>query len=451
VIRSPRWWSHRSLRLRVTLLSTAVLAVGLILGSFALADLFVQARVNAVDAVVKSEATTVAALATTGDLPSPLPAPAGGTVLAQIIDPAGTVLAATASASRVLSIVAVPATFAPSAHTFTTRTSSLGSAPVRVVTLTSDLKGTPVEIVAALPIADVTSTLEALRRVLFVAVPIVLLAVAAGTWIAVGAALGPVDLLRTEADALEADDRDEPPQLRVPEGADELRRLGATLNRMLSRLHGAGAQQRSFVANAAHELRSPIAAIQTQLEVALATSPGEDEWPVIAADVLADVERLGAIASDLLLLARLDRLSAGQDVGVTDIGKLADPRGTSFFVRGEEISLRRLLDNLISNADRHARSTVQVSVTQSGSTVVVAVEDDGPGIPIADRERVFERWVRLDEGRSRTDGGAGLGLAIARSIARQHGGDVLLSESSLGGLRAEVQLPVDPVTVILQT
>jgi signal transduction histidine kinase len=438
--RSAHWWRRRSLRVRVTLLSTAVLAIGLIAGSFVLAELFVHARLAAVDTVADAEATTVAALAATSDLPDPLPAPAGGTALAQIVDPAGTVLAATVSASRVLAIVPVsPEKSESSDRTFTTTASSLGSAPLRVVVRHGQIDGNPVEIIAAVPISDVTSTLNALRRVLLFVVPIVLLATAAATWLAVGSALRPVDVLRTEADNLEVSGGSDPPQLGVPVGADELQRLGATLNRMLGRLHVAGEQQRMFIADAAHELRSPIASVQTQLEVALTTSPTAEQWPEIAADVLTDVERLGAVAADLLLLARLDanpRIARDR----VDLGRLTDPDAPSIFVQGDEIALQRLIDNLRSNAARYA-SHVTSTVAVVAGEVVVTIDDDGPGISESDRERVFDRWVRLDEGRSRDGGGSGLGLPIARSIARHHGGDITLDVSPLGGLRVELRLP----------
>jgi signal transduction histidine kinase len=350
-------------------------------------------------------------------------------------------LAATAAASRVLAIVPVPPEKTASVdRTFTTRTSTLGSSPLRVVVRTAQVRGTPVEIIAAVPIADVTSTLDALHRVLLLVVPIVLLATAAATWLAVGSALRPVDELRTEADELESSGSSDPPQLRIPNGADELRRLGATLNRMLGRLHRAGEQQRTFIADAAHELRSPIASVQTQLEVALATSPTAEQWPQIAADVLTDVERLGSVAGDLLLLARLDARQE-RPVELVDLGRLVDPAGASMLVLGNETALRRLLDNLRSNAVRHA-TEVTTSVALVGADVVVTVDDNGPGIAPADRERVFDRWVRLDEARGRDDGGSGLGLPIARSIARHHGGDITLDGGPSGGLRVQLRIPV---------
>jgi signal transduction histidine kinase len=443
-LRSLRWWSRLSLRLRVTLLATVVLAIGLGLGALVLAQLFVHARLAAVDAGARTEASTVASLAATGDLPSPLPLPAGGTASAQVVDSTGTVLAATASASRVLAIVPVqPERPGLPDRTFTTTTSTLGPTPLRVVVRGVDLRGSRVYVVVAVPISDVTSTLDAMRRVILVVLPIVLLAAAVATWLAIGAALRPVDQLRGEADTLEITSRVDPPQLRIPEGAEELRRLGLTLNRMLGRVHQAGERQRAFIADAAHELRSPIAAVQTQLEVALATAPSAAEWPAIAADVLADVERLSAVATDLLLLARLDAGTAdpGRRDDVVDFGKLADAHGASMFVVGDETALRRMLENLTSNATRHARSQIEVAAATAHGDVIVTVDDDGPGIPEQDRERAFGRWVRLDEGRGRGDGGAGLGLPIARAIARSHGGDVELGVSPLGGLRATVRLP----------
>jgi signal transduction histidine kinase len=296
-----------------------------------------------------------------------------------------------------------------------------------------------VTVLVAIPFADVTSALDALRNVVVIVVPLVLLAAAAATWLAVGSALRPVDDMRAAADAVDVNASNTAPQLTEPPSGDELRRLGQTLNRMLRRLHVAGEQQRTFIADAAHELRSPIASVQTQLEVALATDTAPDDWPAVARDVLADVQRLSRLADDLLLLARLDSTPPRLDTAV-DIGHLACPGGASILVTGDEAALSRMLENLTSNAGRYA-TQVDVHATAVGGEVVITVDDDGPGIAAAERERVFERWVRLDAGRSSDDGGSGLGLAISRSIARAHGGDITLDDSPLGGLRAAVRLP----------
>jgi signal transduction histidine kinase len=158
-------------------------------------------------------------------------------------------------------------------------------------------------------------------------------------------------------------------------------------------------------------------------------------------DALTDVERLSRLADDLLLLARLDSGAAGRPSEPVDIGTLTEGEAGALYVDGDEVALRRLLGNLTGNARRHARGRVEVGASREGDDIVVTVDDDGPGIPPEERERVFQRWVRLDAGRSRDEGGAGLGLSIARSIARLHGGDVTLEAGPLGGLRAILRLP----------
>jgi signal transduction histidine kinase len=216
----------------------------------------------------------------------------------------------------------------------------------------------------------------------------------------------------------------------------------------------AGERQRRFVADAAHELRSPVASIRQHAEVASA-HPETTDVGELATTVGAEGVRLQALVDDLLLLARLDEGAgvAREEVDLDDL-VLAEAerlRATTTDeirtrdvhagrVRGEARSLERLVRNLGDNAARHA-GTVAFALAVEDGHVTLTVDDDGPGIPAADRERVFERFVRLDEGRGRADGGTGLGLAIAREVARAHGGDVTLADSSLGGLRAEVALP----------
>lgn len=436
------WLVRRSLRLRIALIASVVLTIGLVVGALGLSTLFVRARVAAVDVSVDAVATTIRDIVAAGELPAPLPGPAAGTTLAQVVDAAGTVLAATPGASRVLPLLPPDQLTASRGgrRTFTTSTSTFGPAPLRVAVEQTLYRGVPVTVVTAVPFADVRDTLLALRRVMFVVVPLLVLAVALATWLAVGSALQPVDELRAAADAVGLSAAGTAAGLPVPAGADELRRLGETLNRMLLRLHQATARQREFITDAAHELRSPIASVRTQLEVALATPTDAQMWPVVARDVLTDVERLGRLADDLLLLARLDGDGAVVRSLEVDLAELAGQGGSPAWVRGDPIALQRLVDNLVANARKHA-DTVQVAVSVGRGAVTVTVDDDGPGVPAPDRERIFERWVRLDAARSRDDGGSGLGLPIARSIARAHGGGVHLEDSPLGGLRAVVTLP----------
>ena len=437
-----RWWATRPLTLRLTIVATAVLAVGLAGGTVGLATLFFHSRVAAVDADVRAEAATVTSLVESGQLPNPLPVPAAQPALAQVIDAAGTVLAATPSVSRVLPVLPPAALHAADARRpFTTTESTLGTAPLRVSVSSTRLHGVPVTIVSAVPFTDVRGTLAALFRVLVIAVPVVLLAAAVATWLAVSSALRPVDELRAAADEVVHLPGRPAPRLPVPASGDELARLADTLNRMLDRLHSATEQQRAFVADAAHELRSPIASIRTQLDVALETPTDAAQWAEVGHDLRTDVDRLGHLADDLLLLARLD---AGAPLRrqTVDLTKLVGLAGPPRWVDADPSALRRAVDNLVANARRHAENRVQVAAALDGDQVVVTVDDDGGGVPPEDRERVFERWLRLDDARARDTGGAGLGLPISRSIARSHGGDVVLGDSPLGGARALLRLPV---------
>lgn len=435
------WWQTRSITLRLTVIATLVLAVGLAVGAVALASLFFHNRLDAVDANVRAESTTLTTLSRSGQLPAPLPVPAGSPALAQVVDPAGNVRAATPSASRVVPLLPAAALVAHAdAGPFTTDDSTLSSSPLRVYVVSTRLGAAHVLVVSAVPFGDVGDTLSALLRTLVIAFPIVLLAAAIATWTAVGSALRPVDQLREAAGQVAFTRTGTPPRLPVPPSGDELARLADTLNTMLERLYSSAELQRAFIADAAHELRSPIAAIRTQLEVALATEAGAAEWRAVAADVLQDVHRVSTLADDMLLLARLDAGVVRRHRAI-DVSELLELDASPLWVHGDPAELRRAFDNLLANARRHSRVTVEVTGQVVEGWVVVTVDDDGAGIAVADRERVFERWVRLDEARAREQGGAGLGLAIARAVARAHGGDVVLTGSPLGGARARLQLP----------
>jgi signal transduction histidine kinase len=268
----------------------------------------------------------------------------------------------------------------------------------------------------------------------------------------VGSALRPVAALRRGAEEITT--TQQAGRLPVPEADDEIRRLALTLNDMLARLERSSARQRSFVADAAHELRSPLTAIRTQLEVARA-HPGEANWNQVAADALADVERLSRLVDDLLILARMEEGGGRQQVNPVDLARVADDvvaRTTSpvgvcrtgaveLIVRADEDAMARIVANLVENAVRHATTAVTVDVRDgTGGGAVLSVADDGPGIPAAQREHVFERFTRLDDARSRDAGGAGLGLPIVRELVRSQGGEVTLEDSG-PGLRAVVRLP----------
>jgi signal transduction histidine kinase len=240
---------------------------------------------------------------------------------------------------------------------------------------------------------------------------------------------------------------------RVPEprSGDEVAALAVTTNETLGALEASVDRQRRFVADASHELRSPIASLRAQLEVA-AAHPG-----LLDIDgAVEDVVRLQNLAVDLLLLARLDagerpdpgrRVELDALVGEETAARHADRLpvevridGPVPPVRGSRTQLARVLVNLLDNAQRHAAGRVRVELRAEGGDAVLEVADDGPGVPPGERERIFDRFVRLDDARARDDGGAGLGLAIVRDVVTRHGGTVQVADDGPGA-RFVVRLP----------
>lgn len=293
----------------------------------------------------------------------------------------------------------------------------------------------------------------AVRTSLLFGGPVLLLIVGAITWWIVGRALRPVEDIREEVERISARELDR----RVPDapGDDEVARLATTMNRMLDRLQSSQERQRRLVSDASHELRSPVAAIRQHAEVA-GEHPDATRVDELATAVLGETERLQGLVEDLLVLARLDEgaVSVAAEVDLDDIvlaeaARLrpmtaieVDTTGVQAGrVRGGEPALERVVRNLAENAARYARGRIALGLVQADGRVILTIEDDGPGIDPEDRQRVFERFVRLDESRGRGTGGAGLGLAIVREVVASHGGEVVLEESSLGGLRVGVRLP----------
>lgn len=273
------------------------------------------------------------------------------------------------------------------------------------------------------------------------------------TWTVVGRVLRPVGVIRAELADITANDLSR--RVTEPPRRDELHELVTTVNATLARLDKTVTAQRRFVADGAHELRSPIAALRGELELALA-HPDRTDWPEAVRLALTDTIRLQDLAADLLLLAQLDDpgMYTGEEVDLVDlIGEHLDHRTSpahlevtglwptkAVVVSGWSASLNRLLDNLLDNAERHAARFVEVRLSTEGEHAIMEVVDDGPGIPLMDRGRIFEPFARLDDARAREHGGTGLGLAIARQIAENHGGRIWAGQGP--GARFRVQLPL---------
>ncbi|MFC6084596.1 sensor histidine kinase [Sphaerisporangium aureirubrum] len=274
------------------------------------------------------------------------------------------------------------------------------------------------------------------------------------TWVLVGRTLCPVEAIRTRMSQITGSDLSL--RVPVPPGGDEIALLAHTANQTLARLEEAVSQQRRFASDASHELRTPIAGLRLRLEEALLHPADVDPRASIQA-ALATVDRMEAIVDDLLVLARLRSgdTASGEPFDLAMlVAEVVEDLATGMpvrvhvtdrvFIRGSRVQVMRVLENLIANAQRHAESTVAVTVGEEGGLAVLEVTDDGGGISLRDRERVFQRFVRLEDGRRRDPDGTGLGLAISREIAESHGGSLRIEDSSRG---ARFVLRLDVVRV----
>ena len=297
--------------------------------------------------------------------------------------------------------------------------------------------------------------MSALRGILLVVVPLLVAAVGMTTWFVTGRAFRPVGDITDQVERISDDRLDE--RVPVPSSRDEVAHLASTMNTMLDRLSASRRRQQQFVSDASHELRNPVATSKVTLEVALA-HPEEADWEETARVVLEEQERLGGLVDDLLMLARLDEVSPRvlSEVDLDDI-VLEEAKRSPFpsidmaqveaaRLNGDSRQLTRLVRNLIDNAAHHASSAVAVALQQEPGWVVLTVSDDGPGVPETDRERIFERFVRLGDARTRDDGGSGLGLALVHAVTTAHGGSIAVVDGDHGGSRFEVRLPVESVS-----
>ncbi|WP_229688324.1 ATP-binding protein [Micromonospora yangpuensis] len=517
------------------------LTAGLAAGGLILFGALGYTLQRSIDTEALRTADTIVRLAEQDALPDPLPV-AGGQSRVQVIDDQGRVLAASIDADRLVPMLprdqlnqrdrgddrgddqgddqgdqrdrgGQQRTFVPGQR--------LGlDGPVRVVAVPAGTPTEPLTVLVGKSMADVSHSMRVVQTMLLIAFPLLVAGIAVVAWRVLGATLRPVEQLRRGA--AEITGGASSGRLPVPASRDEIHRLAVTLNDMLDRLADARARQRAFVADAAHELRSPLTNMRTELEVAQRLADRTD-WPAVAGNLLTDTERLSRLVDDLLLLARLDETgpaggpfpaaggpfpaaggagpvggsfpaggSAGPVGGSLPAAGRTGPVGGSFpaggsagpvgasagwgrgvagpvelgalltavarryptppvrvapvpeplWTLGDPDDLTRILANLIDNAVRHAHrevvlaavpadsvdaNTGRAATVGSGAYHLVTVTDDGPGIPEADRERVFDRFTRRDDARARDAGGAGLGLAIVRELVRRSGGTIELT------------------------
>ena len=438
------------------------LAGALVVG-FAVLYAAVTASVeHSVDTQARTAARDVGLLVDSARLPDPVPQ--YGAQVVQLLDAEGRVAGGSLTADRLTPLVTPDerARLAMGEVVTISGTRAAQTGQLRAAAHAAGPASARVLVVAAVPTTDMDTAREALRRLLFWAFPVFLGITALIAWRVTGAALEPVDTLRREADRIGAAGTDRTTdrsaeRLTVPPARDEISALAQTLNGMLDRLAAARATQRAFVADAAHELRSPLASLRMQLDVAQHVGEGGS----LPADLIPEIDRLTTLVDDLLVLARLGDSAAPAPTPVP-IAPLLDglrhryavarvpvhvtTPGGDLTAYGISADLLRAVTNLVDNAVRHAATAVTVTaapVRSDPPTVEIVVSDDGHGIPEPDRERVFERFTRLDDARTRDAGGSGLGLSIARELVRRSGGDIRLADAA-PGLRATVSLPMDP-------
>lgn len=447
-----------TVRARATAGAVAVVAVALAVASVALLGLLRAGMLRNAERDAEEQAVAVAQLAAGGRLDR-MRAPLHGADFVQVVNARGRVLRATPNLAGLPALGPAAGAQRPGTAFHTWRIRPLGGEHrQRVVQVTTQTPDGLVSVYVGTSLRDVDAADDTTTAALVVGGPLLLALVALVTWRVTGRALRPVEAIRAEV--AEISDRDLHRRVPVPPTGDEVARLARTMNTTLDRLESSGIRQRQFIADASHELRSPLTVLRTQLEVALAVRDPE-LWPELISGALEDTDRLERLCSDLLLLARLDaaqpaasvRLDLGALVRDAVEARLGDRvpvrvhTADGVVVEGSELWLNRVVTNLLDNAQRFAAGRVELALRASGPpqarTAVLEVRDDGPGIPSADRERVFERFTRLDDARSRDHGGAGLGLAIARDLAAHHGG-TLTAEPSAAGARLVLRLPALP-------
>jgi signal transduction histidine kinase len=441
--------SRRSIRSRITaiaaLISVVVLAAAAVIVVLVAQsqlrenlDRSLEQRADQVEAVVLVDATAAIANSNREDR------------FAQVLDAGGSVLFASDNVADVGALADLPA----GRQAAQTRSDlPLEDDVYRVLIRRFDVDGGSQFVVVGENIDDVRDGVRALVWSIAVAFPIAVIVLASSVWWLVGRTLRPVEEIRVEVAAIGLSELDR--RVPVPGTGDEVDLLAGTMNDMLARLESASAGQRRFVADVSHELRTPLTRMRTALEVDLSQS--DSDFAATCRTVLGDAIDMQKLVDDLLFLARRDAGHAVTRQEPVDLDVVVDrevqsvrdetygfPRidmsgVTAAAVDGDPVQLTRLVRNLLTNAARYADSEVRVTLSDGERGVVLAVADDGPGVPPQDRERVFERFVRLDEARSARDGGTGLGLAIVRDIARSHRATATVGEAPDGGALFEIR------------
>jgi signal transduction histidine kinase len=449
-------WRNRltTIRVRQTLVALLVVGVAVLLGGALVVALVRRDLVASAERQARQRAEETAALLRLGPLPAELPAAGEDQVIVQVVDAQGRVLSASADLRGEGPLLAVRPAAGPVIGTVRHPPAGEGS-DYRVVGLRAGGADAPV-VYAASSLEPAHEAATATATGLAIALPLLLVCVGVTSWRLVGRSLRPVEAIRAQVDRITPDQLDR--RVAEPPARDELGRLARTMNTMLDRLQRSHDRQRRFVSDASHELRSPLAAIRTRVEVGLA-HPDQTDWVALAREVHRDGDRLDRLVDELLTLAsaRTETTDGSAAVEVVDLDELVLTEVEVLRARGEVTvdlaglspvrlpgrpeQLRLVVRNLLDNAERHAAGRVAVGLSMAGTAAELVVTDDGDGVPAAERDRVFEPFHRLQPARDRASGGAGLGLAIVRDAVTAHGGRVWFADCAAGA-EVHVRLPL---------
>ena len=449
-----------STRARITIVSIVVVGAALVAGGLVLDATLRAGATRALRGSAAAQVGWLESLGSAGSLPKSLPpVDASRLTLVQVVDTDHRVIAASEQLAGMEVEIGEERGPHEDGEGFVNsgrrddRRSKGG--PWFVESAPATVNGEAVTLVVYTSFADSERALEAIDGAVGVAVPLLLGLVAVASWVLVGRALRPVERMRQEVDAITAGSLSS----RVVEPAviDEVGRLAITLNSMLGRLQASADRQRRFIADASHELRTPVANVAAALDVAR-RYPDRADWLEVATDVAAQNQRMARLIDDLLVIARAEHADDSRSLRSVSVGQLVsdeiqqlgnDTRTMVHLIEpqpGVELEcnahgLERIIANVLENAIRHAVTRVEVSIEHDADAVTITVVDDGPGVPVDERERIFEPWVRLDQHRARPGGGAGLGLAIVSDLVAAAGGTISVESGSLGGAAFVVRLP----------
>jgi signal transduction histidine kinase len=454
--------AHRLFRgpIRATTTAVAVFVVATALSVAAvLLVTLVRHRLesNAV-AIVLSRADDIASLVSEGPLPPSLAFTGEDAALVQVVNSRGTVVSSTPNVTgRPPISKVVPSNDKPMRLTLRTLPVDRGQ---RFAVIAQRARGAGAGaayvVYTAVSLDAADEGVRTLSLGLFGGIPVLVLLVGITTWILSGHVLEPVEHIREEVDEITAHRLHR--RVPVSEVDDEISRLARTMNDMLDRLEFAAGRQQQFVADASHELRSPLAVMRTTLEVNLA-HPASADWISTTKDLLIDHGRVERIVADLLVLARqgaadprpFETLNLSGVVRAEISRRAGDAVPVEVdlepgvMVLGDHDHIAQILRNLVDNAQRYARSAIVVRLRRDGGSAVLQVIDDGRGIEPENRERVFERFARLENEENRGHHGSGLGLAIVEELVHAHGGTVAVADVKPGTC-FEVRLPAEVVT-----